>query len=153
MQIEHVISLHPEAKDLDLHAVILCIEECLSCAQACTSCADACVSEASVDHLRQTIRVNLDCANICRMTSDLCSRRTGSNDDILRRALELCAAACEVCHEECARHGDEHKHCRVCAESCRTCADACRDALDSLGGGDGISGTGIQQELPWSRRH
>lgn len=153
MQTQHVISLHPNAKDLDLHEVISCIEECLACAQDCISCADACVSEPTVEHLRQCIRLNLDCADVCRMTADLCSRRTGSNDGVMLGALELCAVACEVCHEECARHGDHHEHCRVCAESCRTCADACRDAINALGGGDGISGTGVQPELPWIRRH
>ena len=152
MQTQHVISLHPESKDRDLHVLINCIEECVACAQACTSCADACVGEPGIEHLRQCIRLELDCADVCRMTADLASRRTGSNENVFRAALELCAAACEACREECARHAKRHEHCRVCAESCRTCADACRDTIDNIGG-DGISGTGVQGELPWIRRH
>ena len=154
MQTHHVISLHPDAKDLDLHALIDCIAECYDCASACTSCADACISELDVVHLRQCIRLNLDCADVCRMTATLCARRTGSNDDIQRAALTLCADACDTCHQECARHGEHHEHCRACAAACRRCAEACRDALAFLGGsGDGISGTGLQFDLPWIRRH
>jgi hypothetical protein len=153
MQSQHVLSLHPDAKDLDLHVLIACIDECADCAQACTSCADACLSEGVVEHLRQCIRLNLDCADVCRMAAEICARRTGSNPDIMKGALQLCAAACEACHEECARHADAHEHCRLCAESCRTCADACRDALDFLDGGDGIAGTGVEAGIPWMRRH
>lgn len=153
MQTQHVISLHPDAKDLDLHVLIACIDECADCARACASCADACLSEPAVEHLRQCIRLNLDCADVCRMTADLCSRRTGSNPELMAAALALCAAACEACREECARHAGGHEHCRACAESCRTCADACREALDFLGGGDGITGTGVQTELSRIRRH
>lgn len=153
MQTQHVIRLHPNAKDADLQILISCIDECAACAQACTACADACLSEQAMGHLRQCVRLNLDCADVCRMTEDICSRRTGSNAETLKGALLLCATACEACREECLRHADAHEHCRACAESCRTCADACRDALDFVGGGDGISGTGLQAEFPWMRRH
>jgi hypothetical protein len=152
MQSQHVINHHPDAKGRDLHILIACIDECLACAQSCTSCADACVSEKDVEQLRQCIRLNLDCADVCSMTASLAARRTGSNDGVLLAGLELCATACEVCYEECKRYGERHEHCLVCAESCRTCADACRDAMDSVGG-DGINGTGAQTELPWVRRH
>ncbi|MGE4063518.1 MAG: four-helix bundle copper-binding protein [Rhodospirillaceae bacterium] len=146
------MSFHPKAENGALASLIKCIDECHACVQACTSCADACLAEQDVERLRQCIRVDLDCADVCRTTAALASRRTGSNEDLLRAALEFCATACEICNEECKRHAEHHEHCRVCAEACRTCADACREAMDSLGG-DGISGTGVQQELPWIRRH
>src|SRR5689334_9743984 len=49
-------------------ALIRCIEECSSCAQVCTSCADASLAEDDVQDLRQSIRLCLDCADICNAT-------------------------------------------------------------------------------------
>lgn len=55
----------------------------------CTSCADACLAEARVQQLRQCTGFNLDCADVCLATGVLASRRTGSNEEILRSSLQL----------------------------------------------------------------
>lgn len=133
MQAREMIVTHPDVKGSVSEALITCIQECYSCAQTCTSCADACLAEKSVDRLKQCIRLNLDCADICDMTAALASRRTGSNEKILRETLELCEAACRACEEECRRHADRHDHCRICADACRSCADACREAMADVG--------------------
>jgi hypothetical protein len=86
-----------------------------------------------VKDLRQCIRLDLDCADICAVTGAIATRRTGSNEDLIRRVLQACELACRVCAEECERHARQHQHCRVCAEACRRCERACQDALRSVG--------------------
>jgi hypothetical protein len=127
-----MVRTHPEVKGHTNDALIRCIEDCYDCAQACTSCADACLAEDMVAQLRQCIRLNLDCADVCLATGAVASRRTGSNEQVIRDMLAACATACELCGAECQRHADRHEHCRVCAEACRRCELACRDALVSM---------------------
>lgn len=132
MHTEQMISTHPDVRGNINKSLIEAINEAYDCAIACTSCADACVAEEMVAQLRQCIRLNLDCADVCAATATVASRRTGSNEDVIRRMLDACIAACQVCGEECARHASHHEHCRVCAESCRRCAAACQAALKSM---------------------
>jgi hypothetical protein len=132
MHVQEMISTHPHVKGSTNDTLIRCIEECYACAQTCTSCADACLGEESIADLRQCIRLNLDCADICAASGAVASRRTGSNEQTIRQLLEVCAQACRLCGEECHRHAGQHEHCRICAESCRTCEQACRDAVASI---------------------
>jgi hypothetical protein len=131
-QARAMISSHPDVKGSVSDRLIRCIEECYACAQTCTSCADACLAERNVDKLKQCIRLDLDCADLCAATGALASRRTGSNVDVLRSVIETCAIACKVCGDECEKHARAHEHCRVCAEACRSCEQACRDALPDV---------------------
>ena len=132
MKAEEMIRTHPHVEGNVNDVLVRCIEECLSCAQVCTVCADACLAEEMVAQLRQCIRLNLDCADLCDATARLASRRTGSNTELLRQVIEACATACRLCGEECARHADRHEHCRICAEACRACEQACRQALPTV---------------------
>ncbi|HET8727027.1 MAG TPA: four-helix bundle copper-binding protein [Alphaproteobacteria bacterium] len=132
MHVREMISRHPDVKGNVNEALIRCVEECYGCAQACTSCADACLAEGMVEQLRQCIRLNLDCADMCVATGSLATRRTGSNEQLLRQMLETCATACRLCGEECARHAGQHEHCRVCAEACRRCEQACQEAARTV---------------------
>jgi hypothetical protein len=77
--------------------------------------------------------LNLDCADICTATGTVASRRTGANDEIVRRLVEACAEACELCAAECGRHAGHHEHCRVCADACRQCERVCREAAIAVG--------------------
>lgn len=131
MHVQQMIASHPEARGDANDVLIRCIEACYDCAQTCTSCADACLGEAMVKDLTQCIRLNLDCADVCLAAGALGSRRTGSNEAILKRMLETCAEACRLCGEECARHA-RMEHCAVCAEACRRCGQLCREAADSV---------------------
>jgi uncharacterized membrane protein len=83
--------------------------------------------------LVRVVELNLDCADLCAATGALASRGTGSNKQILRQMLQVCAAACEVCGEECQRHAEHHEHCRICAEACRRCQQACQEAIRAVG--------------------
>ena len=134
MHAHEMVRTHPHAKGNTNDALIWCIEECYDCAQTCTSCADACLGEPMVARLTQCIRLDLDCADVCAATGAIASRRTGSNEEVIRRMLETCAIACRLCSEECERHAREHEHCRVCAAACRRCEKACREAMRSMGG-------------------
>jgi hypothetical protein len=85
-----------------------------------------------VKDLLQCIRLNLDCTDVCTATGRLASRRTGTNEALLKRMIETCAEACRLCGAECQKHADRHEHCRICAESCRRCEEACREAAYSI---------------------
>lgn len=132
MHAQEMISSHPHVKGSTNDTLIRCIEECFDCAQACTSCADACLGEDKMEQLKQCIRLNLDCADICDAAGHVASRRTGSNPMLIRQMLEVCASACRMCGEECAKHASMHEHCQICAEACRRCEQACHDAMASV---------------------
>ena len=134
MNVQQMMSTHPEVQGDTTSALMKCIEECYSCAQICVSCADACLAEQQIDMLRQCIRLNLDCADVCGATGTMASRRTGSNEPVLKAALELCALACRACADECQHHAEMHEHCRMCAESCRSCQRACEATMQDIGG-------------------
>lgn len=95
-------------------------------------CADACLAEENIADLRNCIRTDLDCADICAATARVMSRHTPGELAVVRALLEACAVACRTCAEECDRHADHHEHCRICAEACRRCEAACHDALREL---------------------
>jgi uncharacterized membrane protein len=132
MRAQDMISTHPHVRGNVNDALVRCIEECYACAQVCTSCADACLGEPMVQQLTQCIRLNLDCADVCNVTGRLATRRTGSDEELIRRMLHACAAACRLCMEECERHASQHEHCRICADACRDCMEACEAAGRSM---------------------
>lgn len=131
MHVQQMISNHPQVRGGTNEALIDCIEACYDCAQACTACADACLAEDMVRDLTQCIRLNLDCADVCMATGQVASRRTGTNELVIKRMIETCAEACRLCGEECAKH-TQMEHCRVCAYACRRCETLCRQAADSI---------------------
>ncbi|MBP2314909.1 four-helix bundle copper-binding protein [Azospirillum soli] len=132
MHAREMISTHPHVRGNTNDALIHCIEECYDCAQTCTTCADACLGEPMVAELVQCIRLNMDCADVCAATGAVATRRSGSNEAVIRAMLEACATACRLCAEECEAHATMHEHCRICAEACRSCEDACRKAMQSM---------------------
>jgi uncharacterized protein DUF326 len=132
MHTHEIISTHPDVGGALNAALVACIESCLDCAQACTTCADACLAEEDVADLRQCIRLDLDCADICAATGAIASRRTGGDVSLLKRVVETCGAICRFCAVECERHAKRHVHCRVCAEACRQCEQACGTVAGSI---------------------
>lgn len=134
MHAQQMIATHPQVAGNVNAALIRCIEDCYDCAQTCASCADACLAEARVEDLRQCIRFNLDCADICAVTGAVATRRTASNEPVIRAMLDACAEACRLCGEECRGHAEHMEHCRICAEACARCEQSCRQALGTIGG-------------------
>jgi hypothetical protein len=133
MRTAEIIANHPDVKGAINDALISCIDECYACSQACLSCADACLAEDDVAALRQCIRFNQDCADICDTTAKIAARRTGWDETIIVDMLAICADMCRRCDQECSRHAHHHAHCDLCAKVCRNCETACRQALSGLG--------------------
>lgn len=132
MHAREMISSHPHVRGNTNDALIECIEQCYDCAQTCVTCADACLGEDMVQELVQCIRLNMDCADVCTATGAVSTRRSGSNEQVIRAMLDACATACRLCAEECERHANDHEHCRICATACRGCEDACNKAHQNM---------------------
>lgn len=97
-----------------------CIEACDTCAAACDRCVSACLSEPRVQSMAKCIRLNADCASLCRLTSAALARQSHFAPEF----CVLCARICDECADECSRHAPEH--CGTCSDACRRCAEACR---------------------------
>ncbi|MFP5580055.1 MAG: four-helix bundle copper-binding protein [Acidimicrobiia bacterium] len=102
------------------------------CAQSCTMCADACLAEDMVAELRRCIRLNRDCADLCKTTAAVLGRQVEPDAATVRGLVEACRAAGAACGSECSNHADMHEHCRVCAEACQRCDQACNQALQHM---------------------
>ena len=88
MHAREMIGTHPHVRGNTNDALIRCIEECYDCAQTCTTCADACLGEQMVAELVQCIRLNMDCADVCAVTGSVATRRSGSNEAVIRAMLD-----------------------------------------------------------------
>jgi hypothetical protein len=91
-----------------------------NCATECSHCAMACLDENDVKMLAGCIKLNIDCAEVCRLAASLLSR--GSEHGI--HLLSECAEICNACARECKKHS-HMEHCRKCAEVCFNCAEEC----------------------------
>ena len=129
MSIRKMIALHPDVAGPRQPA-----------ARRCRASPD--VLRADVPELRRRLRGRedghgavhppcLDCSDVCEAAGKLAVRRTGSNEQVLREMLELCARVCDECAAECEKH--DHEHCKLCAQMCRECAADCRVAAESIG--------------------
>jgi hypothetical protein len=136
MYVSQMLDSSPARPILSNETLIRCIEACFDCAQSCNACADACLGEQHIDMLRNCIRLNQDCADVCITTGRILSRQHHPDVRVVRAQLEACLVVCAACGDECAQHKDQHEHCRVCADACRACARACRDAISALGASD-----------------
>lgn len=103
-----------------------CIDTCNACAVACDHCAVACLGEKDVKMLERCIRLDLDCAAICRLAVSYMAR----GSELAGMICETCADVCEACAQECEKHS-AMEHCRQCAQACRRCAEECRRMASS----------------------
>ena len=104
MQVEQMMSTHPQAPRNANDALHRCIEQCYSCAQTCTACADACLAEEAVaraspmhppePRLRRPVR------------DDRPDRhpRHRPQRGAAAEIINLCALICRMCAAECDRH-------------------------------------------------
>ncbi len=132
MRVEQMIAAHPRARGEVNVALARCIEACFDCAQTCGSCADACLGEEQMADLVRSIRLNLDCSDICLATGLVADRRSGGDVSVIQAQLEACRLTCARCADECVRHAEMHEHCRICAEVCRDCEAAGASAMQGL---------------------
>src|ERR1700681_4582009 len=56
-----------------------CIEACNTCADACDYCSIACQQEDDVKMMAECIRLDLDCAAICRLAAAYMAREYAGN--------------------------------------------------------------------------
>jgi hypothetical protein len=126
--IASMLRSHPR-QPVDMSTIMRCAEACFTCVQTCLSCADACLSEKHVAELTQCIRLDFDCADICRATGAVLLRFGREGPQPMQAQLAACAQACRTCAEECRKHAQMHEHCRICAEACQVCHDACEAVM------------------------
>jgi uncharacterized membrane protein len=126
--VERMLRTNPEPPFASADRLSACIHACVECAQTCTACADACLGEQD-RALARCIRINLDCADLCTAASRVLSRQLAPELGVISMTLQLCAAVCDACADECQRHAAMHTHCDVGATACRRCTDACRALL------------------------
>jgi hypothetical protein len=130
--LKRLLETHPHPAGSNGDAARDCILACSECAQACTICADACLSEqAHLAMLVGCIRLNLDCADVCRVTAQLLTRPSHRDAPALQAQLEACIQICKACADECSKH-TSMSHCRICADVCRDCAKACEAMASAL---------------------
>ena len=131
--IPHMLQIHPAgAPAEDQNVLAVCVEACFHCVTTCTVCADACLAEPKVEELIYCIRTNLDCADICLATGRMVARQTKPDRQLMQAQLHACITACQVCGETCAKHGEMHEHCQICADICHNCEMACQDLLAAI---------------------
>lgn len=107
----------------------VCIDACLESAQACASGADACLEEPAVGTLRDCIRAQQNCADVCLATARVLSRLGSPTGESWRALLEACLAACALCTEQCERHSERYRHCRLSADATARGEQACAELL------------------------
>jgi hypothetical protein len=120
-----IFALHPRPTELPHDVLLRCVDECLACGASCTACADASLSEDDVEEMRASIRLCLDCADLCDTTKRIVLRQTALDVHLLGAVVRACAVACRVCAAECEKHAAHHEHCRLSAQACERCEAAC----------------------------
>jgi predicted transcriptional regulator len=96
-----------------------CLLACNQCETACLECASACLKETEPARMVDCIKLDMECADVCRLAAASIAR----SDKHVREICSLCAAVCKSCTMECTMHLAEH--CQRCAEACQRCSDAC----------------------------
>jgi hypothetical protein len=109
----------------EVSALRVCADVCFACARACDTCVDECLAARDSSSFAYSIRLCLDCAELCATAGSIASRRTGSSPEILRVALDACAVASRLCAIECEKHAHSNDGCRNGALACRECERAC----------------------------
>jgi hypothetical protein len=126
-----VLRTHPHQPST-MGLIIACVEACTECARACSACADACLGQVEIADLRECIRLNLDCADVCAATGAVVSRLTRPHRTPMKALLLACIEICRTCGEVCVGHANTHGHSRVCAEVCRNCERACVALVNAI---------------------
>lgn len=68
-----------------------CIQACDRCAVACFHCADACLQESDPKMMARCIKLDGECADICRLASAAMAK----GSDYIAQICRLCA---DICH-------------------------------------------------------
>lgn len=104
---------------MDFSSYKSCIEACHVCAAYCERCATSCLKEDDVEQMAECIRLDMQCAQICRLVASFMAL----DSEYAKPLCRLCADICNACGDECAKH--EADHCQECARACHRCAKEC----------------------------
>ncbi|MDX1761509.1 MAG: four-helix bundle copper-binding protein [Christiangramia sp.] len=94
-----------------------------NCINHCNYCADACLEEDNVKMMKDCIRLDRVCAEVCSSLNQVLA--TGYKD--VKGLVEYCIMVCNACADECGKH--DNQHCQDCAKACRECVKACEAHL------------------------
>ncbi len=130
--VQSMLQNHPKKVAIDMHRMVDCMQALEYSTTVCTICADACLSEDNSKMFTRCIRLNLDCADICRTTENLLARQSSPDYKLWHSQLNTCVMATHACAEECDKHA-QHESCRNCADICRQAEESCRALLEVIG--------------------
>lgn len=99
------------------------LEKLWACVAATEYCAEKCMEEPNAEEMRECIRADRDCAEICLLTARFVARDSRH----VRHIMDECVEICNECALECEKH--DTPHCRQCARACRECIEACMDYM------------------------
>lgn len=91
----------------------------LKCSAFCKFCANQCLNEHNIEMLKDCIRLDNDCSDVCETTANYLIRESGFCNDLVK----ICEQICRQCSDECLKH--EHEHCKECAKICKECEEMC----------------------------
>jgi hypothetical protein len=98
-----------------------CQQNCQQCHAICTETAQHCLQKGGKHAEADHIRLLLDCAQICQISSDFMLR----GSPLHTCTCGICAEICTACAEACERMGGQDSMMKQCAETCRRCAESC----------------------------
>ncbi|MBX9853351.1 MAG: four-helix bundle copper-binding protein [Cytophagaceae bacterium] len=99
-----------------MHNYHYIINTLLACMRASEHCCACCLEHKDTFLLRNCIKLNRECAEVCLLTSRLLERDSQFTDDM----IELCIKVCRMCAEECEKFTQ--------FDFCKEAGDACRNA-------------------------
>lgn len=99
------------------------IKKLAACQAMCNYCFNACLHEEDVKMMKDCIKLDKECGEIC----GLAISAVASDSSLCKEILQLCAKICRNCAEECGKH--HNQHCRDCAQACKECEEACNAYL------------------------
>lgn len=97
-----------------------CIANCIECEHVCLETITYCLEKGGAYADASHIRILMDCAEICRMSSSFMMR----DSEFHMRTCLVCAEICAPCGESCEAFSDDPQLER-CAEICLICAESC----------------------------
>lgn len=94
-----------------------------NCINHCNYCADACLDEENVKMMKDCIRTDKVCAEVCSALNQVLA----TNYKDVKGLVEYCKKVCQACADECGKH--DAQHCKDCAKACKECVSACEAFL------------------------
>lgn len=102
------------------HAVQLAVQDNLDCYRACLETHTYCLQMGGKHAEPAHLRLLLDCAAICKTTSNFILRQSEFTAEVCDLGTEICLR----CAESCERIGPNDEEMKLCATACHLAAEA-----------------------------